>query len=182
MSALQSQRVVAPRRLHIGGIVRRDGWRVMNVVPGDHVDVVGTCTDLSMFDDASLDEVYASHVFEHLSYAAELEPTLQGVRRALRKDGLFYLSVPDLDVLAQLFAAPATDPKDRFHIMRMMFGGQTDAHDYHKVGLNWDFLCYFAQRAGFQAIRRVERFGLFDDTSNAVFMGRLISLNAVLTA
>jgi predicted SAM-dependent methyltransferase len=66
-------------------------------------------------------------------------------------------------------------------VMRMMFGGHVDAYDYHYVGLNQEFLAYFLSRAGFANIRRVEEFGLFDDTSNMRFKGIPISCNLIAT-
>ena len=59
----------------------------------------------------------------------------------------------------------------------MMFGGHKDEHDVHLVGLNEDFLRNFLQDAGFQRVDRVERHGLFKDTSDMIVAGTLISLN-----
>lgn len=32
-----------PFRLNIGGEVARDGWKILNIQPGPHVDFVGNC-------------------------------------------------------------------------------------------------------------------------------------------
>ena len=61
--------------------------------------------------------------------------------------------------------------------MRMIFGGHVDEYDYHAVGLNQDFLASFLHSAGYVNIRRVQNFGLFQDTSSMVFKGVAISLN-----
>lgn len=55
------------RRLHIGGLERKEGWEVLNIFPSDVVDHVGNARDLSRFKDATFHELYASHVLEHLS-------------------------------------------------------------------------------------------------------------------
>jgi predicted SAM-dependent methyltransferase len=164
-------------RLHIGGTERRAGWKILNIQTGPHVDYVGDCTDLSRFANDSVDEVYASHVHEHLGYQKELPGALAEIRRILKPGGLLRISVPDLDVLCQLFLHPNLTPQDRFHVMRMMFGGQVDAFDFHKTGLNWQILCGFLGNAQFKSARRVDSFQLFQDCSTIQFAGQLISLN-----
>jgi predicted SAM-dependent methyltransferase len=62
--------------------------------------------------------------------------------------------------------------------MNMIFGGQQDPYDFHKVGLTWEFMQSYLGRAGFSTWRRVEVFGLFEnDCSTIRFGGQLISLN-----
>jgi predicted SAM-dependent methyltransferase len=63
--------------------------------------------------------------------------------------------------------------------MRMMFGGHIDAYDYHKAGLNEDFLASYLLHAGFTNLRRVNGFEKFEDSSSAVFKGVPISLNII---
>jgi predicted SAM-dependent methyltransferase len=166
-----------PIRLHIGGVEPRAGWSILNVQPGPHVDYIGECTDLSRFVDGSIDEVYASHVYEHLGYQQELPLALSEIHRILKPGGLLRIAVPDLDILCQLFVHPSLSLQDRFHVMRMIFGGQMDLFDFHKVGLNWLILCDFLDKAGFTSARRIESFGLFEDCSTIKFAGHSISLN-----
>jgi predicted SAM-dependent methyltransferase len=59
-------------KLHIGGWEQREGWKILDTIPGPIVDYVGNCTDLTFLDDHSCCEVYASHVLEHLAYDGEL--------------------------------------------------------------------------------------------------------------
>lgn len=168
-----------PRKLHIGGSVRSPGWENFNVLPGPSVDHVGDAVDLSRFGEASFSEIYASHVLEHFAYNGPLLQALKQWHRVLVPGGVLRLSVPDLDVLAELFLQRHRfGPNQRFHIMRMMFGGQTDAHDVHLVGLNTEFLAGYLQAAGFESMQRVAGHGLFDDTSSLEVEGTPISLNA----
>jgi predicted SAM-dependent methyltransferase len=169
-----------PRRLHIGGTVRVDGWEVLNVNPGPHVDHVCDAKDLSHFSDNTFSEIYASHVVEHFDYVNELIHTLKEWGRVLVPGGRVLVSVPDLDILAKLFvSSDRLTANERFHVMRMMFGGHVDRYDYHLVGLNMEFLTYFLHKAGFINVARVKDFGIFDDASSLVFKGTHISLNVV---
>lgn len=168
------------RRLHIGGAHARAGWEVLDVREAEHVDHVGDAVDLARFADGTFAELYASHVLEHFDYAEELPRVLAEWHRVLAPGGVLRLSVPDIDILAHLLLQRhLLDVNQRFQVMRMMFGGQTHAHDQHRVGLNQDFLAAYLTRAGFVDLKRVGRHGLFADTSETVVLGTPISLNIV---
>jgi len=164
-------------KLHIGGREKREGWLILDAIPGPAVDHVGSCTDLSFLSASSCAEVYASHVLEHLGYDSELPKTLVGIHRVLKPGGRLRVSVPDLDTLCRLFVHPSLTGENRFHVMRMMFGGRTTEYDVHHAGLNLEFLQQFLKDVGFRDIRRVKEFGLFNDTSALVFGSVPISLN-----
>lgn len=173
----RANNTAAPFRLHIGGQIAHSDWKVLDVRPGPHVDFVGACDNLRDFGDNSILEIYASHVLEHLSYVDELPRALREFERVLVPGGGLRVSVPDIAVLCELFVNPALDQTERRKVMRMMFGGQFDPADFHCVGLNEEFLHGYLKDAGFIDIMRVEKFGLFDDTSCLVFRERPISLN-----
>jgi predicted SAM-dependent methyltransferase len=164
-------------RLHIGGQIAHADWKILDVRPGPHVDFVGHCTNLSAFDDDSVLEIYASHVIEHLGYAQELPVALGEFLRVLEPGGMLRAGVHDLNALCALFLDPALNFEERFHVMRMMFGGQINRADFHYVGLNEEFLRKYLQDAGFVDIARIGNFELFDDASTLVFKTRPISLN-----
>jgi predicted SAM-dependent methyltransferase len=169
-----------PRKLHIGGQIREPGWEVINAVAGPHVDHLGNAGDLSQFDDGLFEQIYASHVLEHFDYKDELSAALTEWHRVLRPGGRLFVSVPDLDILARLFLARARlTLEERYFVMRMIFGGHIDEYDYHQVGLNQEFLTHYLAGAGFCNMSRVQRFGLFEDTSEMQFKGVYISVNMV---
>ncbi|MBL8631034.1 MAG: methyltransferase domain-containing protein [Rhodospirillaceae bacterium] len=164
-------------KLHIGGTERREGWAILNIVPGPHVDYIGHCKDLSFLANESCAEVYASHVLEHLGYNGEIQLALKEACRVLKPGGRIRVSVPDLEILCRLFIHPKGTFKDRYRIMRMMFGGRGDAYDVHQSGLTFELLHYFLEEAGFTRISRVENFGEFNDTSQQKYGAQPISLN-----
>ena len=170
----------SPRKLHIGGMVSHPEWELLNIQAGPNVDYVGDAANLSQFKDETFDELYASHVAEHFDYKDALLKTLKEWHRVLKPGGKLHISVPDMDILCQLFLKhEELNLKQRYHIMRMMFGGQMDPYDYHYVGLNFAFLAAFLKEAKFQSYERVQEFDIFDDTSKLRFLDIPISLNVI---
>jgi len=168
------------RKLHIGGKVKADGWEIINAVKADYVDHFGDASDLSRFEDNTFSAIYASHVLEHFDYKDNLLKTLKEWWRVLDFGGKLYISVPDMDVLSELFLdKDRLTGQERFQVMRMMFGGHVDEYDYHYVGLNQEFLVGFLKSAGFGKVSRAQKFGIFPDTSGMIFKDKLISLNIV---
>jgi predicted O-linked N-acetylglucosamine transferase (SPINDLY family)/predicted SAM-dependent methyltransferase len=168
-----------PLRLHVGGKEIRPGWKILNAMAFPGVDYVGNCADLGQFRDGTVEEIYASHVLEHLGYQSELPRALKEFCRVLRPGGSVRISVPDFESLCRLFLRDDMTLEDRYHCMRMAFGGQIDEHDFHHVGLTEEFLRKYLGQAGFKRYERVETFDLFDDSSSLRFKGQLISLNVV---
>jgi predicted SAM-dependent methyltransferase len=164
-------------KLHIGGQTPKEGWSILDVRPGPGVDYVGNCVDLSFLGDESCAEVYASHVLEHLSYDGELLRAMKEIYRVLVPGGRLRVSVPDLAVLCRLFSAPGVTLKQRYHIMRMIFGGQVDPHDFHFTGLWPDFLASLFREVGFSTFETAGSFGEFKDGSDVTYNGERISLN-----
>eukprot|EP00929_Paragymnodinium_shiwhaense_P018458 TRINITY_DN12916_c0_g1_i10.p1 TRINITY_DN12916_c0_g1~~TRINITY_DN12916_c0_g1_i10.p1 ORF type:complete len:108 (-),score=26.28 TRINITY_DN12916_c0_g1_i10:351-674(-) len=106
------------------------------------------------------------------------------MRRILKPGGKLYVSVPDMDVLCRLYISPLLSMEERVYVMRMMFGGQTDPHDFHHVGWNRELLERMALKeieVPFKHVDVVRSFGLFNDTSEHEWKGVRISLNAIVT-
>lgn len=164
-------------QLHLGGWEARPGWTIVNAEDRPGVDVLGNCMDLSMFPDGSASEVYASHVYEHLGYQKELPLALTEAHRVLAPGGRLRVSVPDLEVLCRLFLQTAQDVESQFFVQRMIMGGQMEPLDFHKTGFSHRILAAFLTGQGFVDIRRVQNFGLFNDTSAMLWGGVPISLN-----
>jgi len=168
------------RKLHIGGQAKSEGWEILNAINAPYVDHVGNANDLSRFADNTFDEIYASHVLEHLDFNGELQSTLKEWNRVLTPSGKFFVSVPNLDILARLFIdSNRLTIEERYFVMTMIFGAHTDKYDYHVVGLNGELLSMFLNSAGFVDIRTVDNFGIFSDTSSMQFKGVAISLNMI---
>lgn len=168
------------RRLHIGGITAQPGWEILNLAVSSSPDHIGSISDLSRFSENTFESIYASHVLEHVDYAGEVQRSLAECHRVLVPGGKIYVSVPDMDILARLFLEKdRLSHEERFFIMRMMYGGHIDEHDFHYVGFNEEFLNRFLVESGFIDVQRVDEFGIFNDTSSMRFKDIPISLNMV---
>ena len=169
-------------KLHIGGMEKKEGWKILNIQKNDgrekDVDFVGDISDLSQFDDGSIEEIYASHTLEHVNQK-NMRPTLKGIYRVLKDGGKFYVSVPDLDILCRLFLNPKSSLKIKWDVMRMIYGGQIDEFDFHYFGWDMSIIDHFFKDVGFEKIERVKSFSLFNDTSEYNFHGVPISLNVI---
>ena len=167
-------------KINIGGETKKEGWVNLNVQNKPNVDIIGNINDLSQFKDESIEEIYASHIIEHVDQKT-INNTFNGIFRILKKGGKFYVSVPDMDVLCHFFVSPLATKKVKFHIMTMIFGGQIDNFDYHYFGWNYEFMNDYLTFAGFSKVDKVNSLGLFDDTSDSKPYGFPISLNVIAT-
>jgi len=164
-------------RLHIGGEEIKEDWKILNIQKKPGVDFIGEITDLSQFDDESVEEIYASHVLEHIGISLVVN-AVKEIFRILKQGGRFYVSVPDLEVLTKLFLAEP-EGGNKYNLMRMIYGGQTDKYDYHYVGFWRDSLYDLLKNAGFASYEKVDFFNIFNDTSSLQVHGMPISLNVV---
>ena len=71
-------------KLHIGGQQAKEGWKIFSIQKKDNVDFVGDISDLNQFKTESIDEIYASHVLEHVG-RFKVRSTLEGIHRVLKK-------------------------------------------------------------------------------------------------
>ena len=165
-------------KLHIGGEEEKDGWTILNTQKKTENNIIGDICDLSQFEDESVEEIYASHVLEHVRQI-DVENVLRGIQRILKKNGKLYISVPDLDILCHTMLSPYFSKEVKFNIMRIIYGGQIDKYDFHYFGWNDAFMNDYLLKAGFLKYQRVEGFGLFKDTSDFKPYGFPISLNVI---
>lgn len=170
-------------KLHIGGNEPHPEWKILDIEPRPEVDYIGDASDLSQFEDNSIAAIYASHVLEHFYYSIdnELINTLKEWYRVLKPGGQLFISVPDLRKLCWLYLHPEFKFADRTHIMRIIFGGQTNIYDVHKVGFDVELLVIYLAEVGFKEYQQVSEFNLFNDSSTIRILDTLISLNVITT-
>ncbi|RLN49810.1 hypothetical protein BBJ29_008144 [Phytophthora kernoviae] len=173
-----------PIRLHIGGHIINPDWWIVDANDNDGVDFVMHIDNLYAFPDNSVNVIYSSHVLEHCTHGAshELQTTLREWHRVLHPDGQLLVSVPNLFVLATLFVNESIPHQHRMWIMNVIYGGQVDIYDMHKVGFDETILAAYLEQAGFCNVTRYEDFGLFQDSSVMVVHDLPISVNVMAHA
>ncbi|MEQ9446151.1 MAG: methyltransferase domain-containing protein [Rhodospirillaceae bacterium] len=168
-----------PLRLHVGGHEAKKGWVIFNAENGPLVDIVGTCTDMSLFPDHCCSDIYCSHVIEHLSLAGELTQTLNEFYRILAPGGVLRVSVPDVSVLFRFYNDPRSTAEVRLELLKYIYGGQTSSYDFHKWGFDAELMHILLKNTGFEDIEQVRFFGFFDDSSELMMNDIPLSVNMV---
>lgn len=172
-------------KLHIGcGERFLRGWRHFDAREFPHVDYVGEAEDLSRFDDASIDEIYACHILEHFR-RAEVANVLKEWYRVLRRGGVLRIAVPDFGAIVDEYMKT----KNLSSMMGLLYGGQGYEGNFHFQAYDFERMRQLLTEAGFHSVARYEWRGFlpegYDDFSRAYLPhmdfehGRLMSLNVV---
>ena len=116
-------------KLNIGGAINPiDGYINLDRKTGDEAFPLSRSG--IEFDDASVDEIRASHVLEHFPHRQVLEVMRHWVAK-LKPGGRLKIAVPDFHWIAEQYLAGAEIPVEGY-----VMGGQTDADDYHRSTFN----------------------------------------------
>ena len=168
-------------KLHLGcGNVYIQDW--VNVdIANEKADREEDATVLQTIDDNSCDIIYACHVLEHIG-RKECIPALELWKQKLKVGGTLRLSVPDISKIVEVYDGTNLDI-----FLGLLYGGQIDEYDYHKVGFDEPLLRSVLRQVGFKDVKRwnwreVDH-GSYDDYSQAYLPhmdkenGTLMSLN-----
>lgn len=163
---------VVPLRLHIGcGARILPGWINIDRVPRPGADSVDLDLAALPYGDASVEDILAEHVLEHLDFAEE-QAVWTELARVLRPGGCFTLEVPDFEWVCRRFidardewrdfyqpghpdhyAGCGRDLDQRWGILQtMFFGNQNGAGQYHRSAYTAAKLHALAARLGFASV------------------------------
>ncbi len=78
------------------------GWINIDVIGYPHVHFQRSVDDLSMFEDDSVDLVYASHVLEYFTFE-QARAAITEWCRVLKPDGEVRIAVPDFEALVKVY-------------------------------------------------------------------------------
>lgn len=153
--------------LHLGcGIVNHKAFINIDGFPFSHVHYVRDISNLSVFEDNSVDLIYASHCLEHFQYN-NVSDVLREWGRVLKKGGTLRLSVPDFDLLLKIYYANDMNPD---FIIPQLLGGQNNKYNYHYMVFNKQNLKSKLLDIGFEDIEEwvpnTNEMTTFDDFSN----------------
>lgn len=140
-------------RLHLGcGDIDVPGFVNIDARPRAHVHHVQGIDSLSRFADGTASLIYGSHCLEHLSHL-QVPKVLKEWQRVLRPGGVLRLSVPDFDLLVEMYLS--TD-RDMRSIILPLMGGQDYPFNFHFTCFNFEHLKALLIDAGFREVRRWE--------------------------
>ena len=173
-----------PTFLHVGcGEQRKEhttpgfnspGWQEirLDINRDAKPDIIGTMTDMTAVDDASMDALYSSHNIEHLN-PFEVPAALAEFLRVLKPDGFAVITCPDLRAIAALVVEDRlTEPAYVSAVgpiapLDMLFGHQAamargNMYMAHRTGFTRRTLLAALQEAGFGSVATMERPQVFD--------------------
>jgi SAM-dependent methyltransferase len=158
--------------LHLGcGNVNDPRFINIDLVPAAHIHYVRRIDDLSPFSDKSVDFIYASHCLEHIPYL-RVPTVLSEWYRVLKDGGILRLSVPDFDLLLNIYCESG---KDIEAIIMPLLGGQDSKYNIHFSVFTEASLNSSLKKAGFKEIRKWD-----SDGSSLTSLSDLSSVRAVI--
>lgn len=163
----------------------------LDINPQVNPDVVGSMTDMSAVETASVDAIFSSHNIEHL-YPHEVAIALAEFKRVLAPDGFVVITCPDLQSVCALVAedklteAAYVSPSGPIAPMDMLYGHRPamragNLYMAHRCGFTLNVLLATLQTAGFAKVvgnRRPQAFDLWALASMADIDDASISTNA----
>jgi len=147
-------------RLNLGG---RDthipGFLVVDLHKSDNVDIRADVSNLAMFEDKTVDEIYCSHILEHFPHRKTLS-VLEGWHRILKPGAKAYIAVPDFRALVKLYQLSGLNQ----FLVDLGWGGQEYPEAYHFTPFDFPRLAGLLVKAGFQDVKRLDAmpYGLKD--------------------
>jgi len=168
-----------PTLLHIGcGPNRKnqttrgfnsDAWTELRLDIDANVkpDIIGTMTNMSAVQDASVDAIYSSHNIEHL-YPHEVGPAMREFLRVLRPEGFLVITCPDLQEVCRLVAddklldTAYTAPAGAITPLDILYGhrppmARGNLYMAHRCGFTEKVLIGTLRACGFQTVASKRR-------------------------
>ena len=140
-----------------------DNWKEIRLDINNTVkpDVVGTLTDMSLIETASVDAVYSSYNLDHI-YAHEVPIALKEFYRVLNEDGIAVVKCPDIQTVCELIAQDKLlellyeSPIGPIYPIDVIYGNRwqiQNGNEYmaKKVGFTYSALNASFAEAGFKA-------------------------------
>lgn len=165
-----------PLRLNLGGRgTTIEGFKTVDLSKEHEVDFRADVSDLSMFKDGTVDEIYASQILEHFPHVKTVA-VLKEWNRVLRPGGKITIGVPDFARAIELYQQYGlTD-----YIANSLYGDQIYDLAFHYAPFTFARLASLMNMAGFQNIRRIQKmpYGIIDCSALiSTKDGKSVSLN-----
>lgn len=120
-------------------------------------DLKSEISDLP-FNENEIDEIVMLHVLEHIPLY-DIEKNMKEIYRVLKKDGSFYVAVPDIKGFAEEFVK-SDEEKDEWYI-RCIYGTQRSQWDHHFCGYTKFTLEKLLKSYGFKNIQMIKNINFY---------------------
>lgn len=162
-----------------------EGYKHLDARKFSHVDyVTDDLSNLSMFEDNSVDEIYACHILEHFTRKDMDDGTiLKEWYRILKKGGILRIAVPNFEAIVEEYLSS----KNLELIIGLLYGGQDYEYNFHYQTFDFKRLSDLLNSVGFSEVKHYDWKDFlpsgYDDFSRAYIPhmdfenGRLMSLN-----
>ena len=153
-------------------------------INSDIADIKCDISNLNIYGNNSIDEIYICHVLEHFT-KKQLIVVLKEYNRILKLGGILRIAVPDFDEICNLYY----QNKNIIEITGLVNGGQKNIYDIHYNIFNFEIMKLLLNDFGFSNIEKYDEYeflGDYDDYSKATIphmskKGRKMSLNILCT-
>ena len=171
-------------KLHLGcGSKYIKGYYHVDLTKHDHIDLNHDIRNFQdVFQDNSIDEIYICHAFEHFE-RKEILNIIKEYYRILKPDGLLRIAVPDFEAIHKWY-----NGHNLHELMGLLYGGQRDEYDFHKLVFDFETLQLLLQTTGFYNVKKYDHRQFlphgYDDYSACYLphmdqSGLLLSLNVI---
>jgi predicted SAM-dependent methyltransferase len=135
--------------LHLGcGSINHPKFINIDGLPAPHIHYIRPIDNLSCFKRDSVDLIYACHCLEHFPHA-KVPEVLTEWFRVLKQGGILRLSVPDFDLLLDIYRDSGNDINT---IISALMGGQDYKYNFHMISFNKASLSSLLKNAGFREV------------------------------
>jgi len=144
--------------------LRTPEWKEirLDINPSLEPDIIGSITDMSAVDGASVDAIFSSHNLEHI-YAHEVPVALREFYRVLKPGGFALITLPDIQKVAEFVAQGQLEetlylsslgPVAAIDILYGLRSDIANGNYYmaHRTAFTAETLTQKLEQAGFQAI------------------------------
>ena len=138
------------KKLHLGCGKRFIPWFIhIDTLKYDHIDYQTNINNLNMFDNDSINLIYACHVLEHF-WRKEIWWVLEEWFRVLKKWWILRISVPWFDECIKIYQKHW----DINLILWPIMWGQRDKYDFHKMLFNFNNLNIILKDIWFNVVEK----------------------------
>ena len=127
------------------------GFTHIDVKKFEHIDYVAEVDNLSMYEDESVDLIYASHLLEHFERNRTKE-VIKEWYRVLKVGGMLRIAVPDFEKIVEVY--------QKYHdidlIMGLLYGRQDYKYNFHYRAFDFNSLERLFKDSGFKAVKKYD--------------------------